>query len=111
MQQLYWESERFHLCLPKEHRDDVQQGAGRQFAWLDAGSVKISLPRPAHQPPVGMLRDGYPVKIIRDGPQAVVGSYFIDEIEHTFYNFVQENTHEKNNPFIQKQDPSKQHFG
>jgi hypothetical protein len=36
----WWESARFHLCL--------RQGAGRQFAWLEAGSNKIALSHPAH---------------------------------------------------------------
>jgi len=28
-----------------------------------AGSVKVALSRPTHQPPMVMLRDGYPMKI------------------------------------------------
>jgi hypothetical protein len=31
---------RFHLCL--------RQGAGRQFAWLEADSCKVALSRPTH---------------------------------------------------------------
>ena len=31
----WWESARFHLCL--------RQGAGRQFVWLEAGSVKMAV--------------------------------------------------------------------
>jgi hypothetical protein len=34
------------------------QGAGRRFPWLGAGSGKAVLPRLAHQPPAGVLRDG-----------------------------------------------------
>ena len=37
----WWESARFHLCL--------RQGAGKLFAWLEAGSVKIAFSRPGHQ--------------------------------------------------------------
>ena len=35
--------------LPEKHRDDIRQGAGRQFAWLEVGSGKMVLSRPAHQ--------------------------------------------------------------
>ena len=38
-----WDSARFHLCL--------RQGAGGQFAWFEADSVKKALSCPA-QPPV-----------------------------------------------------------
>ena len=62
----WWDASqaRFHLCLPKTYRDYVRQGrfaplgsrpergAGRQFARLKVISAKISLSRPAHQPPV-----------------------------------------------------------
>jgi len=34
------ESPRFHLCL--------RYGAGKQFAWLEVGSGKMALSRPAH---------------------------------------------------------------
>jgi len=37
----WWVSARFHLCL--------RQGAGWQFAWLEAGSGKMALSYPTHQ--------------------------------------------------------------
>ena len=43
-----WESARFHLCL--------RHGAGRQFAWLEVGSVKTALSRPTHQPVTHTVR-------------------------------------------------------
>ena len=51
----WWDASqaRFHLCL--------RQGAGRQFAWLEVGSVKVASSRPAHQPPSGCYGDGYPI--------------------------------------------------
>ena len=43
---------RFHLCL--------RQGAGKQFAWLGADSVKVTLSHPAHQPSPGCFATGTP---------------------------------------------------
>jgi hypothetical protein len=38
----------FSPVPPEGHRDDVRQGAGRQFAWLEADSCKVALSRPTH---------------------------------------------------------------
>jgi hypothetical protein len=57
----------FHLCLrPKIgtmcgtlDRPPGQAGAGKQFLWLEASSVKVALSRPTHQrvtPTVSPLR-------------------------------------------------------
>ena len=41
-----------HLAKPAQHRVHPTGGSlrvFRQFAWLGVGSVKVALPRPAHQ--------------------------------------------------------------
>ena len=94
----WWDASRarFHLCLPKSigttcgkavsprpactvqpwpgspgRAGTGERGAGRQFVWLGVGSGKAALSRPAHQPPSGMLRDGYPCKPRRGRPLTV----------------------------------------
>ena len=74
----WWDSARFHLCLPPEQRDDVRQGAGRLFAWLGVGSVKIASPRPTWLSSLSRHTSGYPAspyedlrESVRDRPQAV----------------------------------------
>jgi len=57
----WWESARFHLCLPLSRPDPgtgrqgrfapsgsrPERGAGKQFAWLGVDSGKMALSRPA----------------------------------------------------------------
>ena len=70
------ENNRAQHSVPHDHRDNNAReprknaGAGvvglplcgvrvfKQVSWLEVDSVKAVLPRPAHQPPAGMLRDG-----------------------------------------------------
>src|SRR5688572_29249021 len=68
-------------CTRTPHEQRGYRGGSRrvfkQLSWLEVGSVKVVLSRPAHQPSSGCYRDGYPMKSVWGRPHTVSPLLFI----------------------------------